>query len=63
MKSTKLMLLGIVVLLVGICSFLLSGLEGMPTFDNGFFELLGVACTAVGIIVSLVGFFKKDNKD
>lgn len=63
MKKTKLMLLGIAVLLLGICTILLSGLEGTPTFNNGICELLGVTCPIVGIILSIVGFFTKDNRD
>lgn len=62
MKNTKLMLLGIAVILFGMCSILLAGLEGMPTFHNGVFELLGVACPIAGVVLSLIGLFWKDNK-
>ncbi len=60
MKNIKLLLFGIAVILFGICAVLLSGLQGTPTFHNGVFELAGIICPIAGVLLSAVGFFKKD---
>lgn len=62
MKSTKFLLLGIAIILFGVCSILLSGLEGVPTFHNGAYELLGLLCPIAGIILCFAGFFAKDKQ-
>ncbi len=61
MKNVKLILLGIAVILFGVCSILLGGLTGMPTFHNGIYELLGVVCPVVGLVFVVWGFFRKDD--
>lgn len=61
MKNTKLMLLGIAVILFGICAVLLSGLQGTPNFHNGIYELLGVICPILGVVLSVIGFFMRDD--
>lgn len=60
MESVKWMLLGIAVLLFGISSNLLAGLQGTPTYHNGIYELLGVACPILGLGIALYGLFRKD---
>ncbi len=62
MKNTKLVLLGIAVILFGISAILLSGLQGTPAFHNGIYELLGVVCPIAGVVLSIIGFFMKDDK-
>lgn len=65
MKSLKLILLGVSVILFGISAILLSGLQGTPTFHNGIWELLGSICPILGIILAAAGFFfekKIDNQ-
>lgn len=63
MKNQKLILLGIAIILFGLCSILLSGLEGMATYNNGIYELLGVICPIAGMILAILGFFMGDKKD
>lgn len=63
MKNQKLMVLGIATILFGICSILLSGLGGLPTYNNAVFELLAVICPIVGIVLALIGFFMRDKRD
>ena len=60
MKNLKLMLLGIALLLFGICSALLAGLAGAPLFRNGEYELMAVICPAVGLALAVLGFCRKD---
>lgn len=62
MKNIKLILLGIAVMLFGLCSLLLSGLGGLPTYNNAVFELLGVISPIAGVIIAAAGFFIGDNK-
>ncbi len=62
MKNVKLMLLGIAIILLGICAILLSGLQGTPTFHNDIYELSAVICPIVGVILSAFGFFMKDSE-
>lgn len=59
-KGIKLMLLGITVTLFGVSANLLAGLTGTPTFQNGIYELLGVLCPVLGVILSILGFARKD---
>lgn len=59
MKSMKLMLAGIAVLLFGGCSILLAGLD-LPTFHNGIYELLGVFCPIAGVTMAVFGFLGHD---
>lgn len=59
MKSIKLILTGIAVLLFGGCSILLAGLD-LPTFHNGIYELLGVVCPIAGAAMAAVGFLGHD---
>lgn len=59
MKNTKLMLLGIVVVLFGICAILLSGLRVTLIFPTEIYELLGVVCPIVGVVLSVIGFFNE----
>lgn len=61
MKNIKLILLGIAVILFGLCSILLGGLSGTPTFHNGVYELLGVVCPVVGLVFVVWGFFRKED--
>lgn len=61
MKNIKLLLFGISLLLFGIAAILLAGLQGLPTFQNGVYELLGIFSSIVGIAVSFLGFIRKDN--
>ncbi|MDO5409204.1 MAG: hypothetical protein Q4F21_01990 [Lachnospiraceae bacterium] len=63
MKNQKLLLLGIATILFGICSILLSGLGGIPTYNNAIFELSGVICPIAGIVLAVVGFFMEDKRD
>lgn len=60
MKGVKLILLGIAVTLFGISANLLAGLAGTPTFGNGIYELLGVLCPGAGVILSIIGFVRKE---
>lgn len=60
MKSVKWILLGIAVILFGVCSILLGGLTGTPTFHNGIYELLGVICPVAGLVIAVWGFFRKE---
>ena len=59
MKSVKLMLAGIAILLFGGCSILLSGLD-LPTWNNGIYQLLGVVCPIIGAVLAILGFFGDD---
>lgn len=59
MKSIKLILTGIAVLLFGVCSILLAGLD-LPTYHNGIYELLGVVCPVVGVALAVFGFLRGD---
>lgn len=59
MKSVKQILTGIAVLLFGVCSILSVGLD-LPTFHNGIYELLGVICPIVGVVLAVFGFLRKD---
>ena len=59
MKSVKLMLAGIAVLLFGGCSILLAGLD-LPTYHNGIYLLLGAVCPIVGVVLAVFGFFGDD---
>ncbi len=54
MKSVKLMLAGIAILLFGGCSILLSGLD-LPTWNNGIYQLLGVVCPIIGVVLAILG--------
>lgn len=60
MQKLKLTLLGIAVILFGISSLLLSGLD-LPTYHNGIFELLGLFCPFLGLALSIVGFVRKED--
>lgn len=61
MKQVKWMLAGIAVILFGLCSILLAGLEGLPaTYHNGIYELLGVVCPFIGVALAAAGFWGKD---
>ena len=57
MKGIKLMLAGIAVLLFGGCSILLAGLD-LPTWNNGIYQLLGVVCPIIGIVLAFLGFLE-----
>ncbi len=59
MKSVKLMLAGIAVLLFGGCSILLAGLD-LPTWNNGIYQLLGVVCPIIGVVLAVFGFLGDD---
>lgn len=59
MKSLKLMLAGIAVLLFGGCSILLAGLD-LPTWNNGIYQLLGVVCPIIGVVLAVFGFLGDD---
>ena len=59
MKSVKLMLAGIAILLFGGCSILLSGLD-LPTWNNGIYQLLGLVCPIIGVVLAILGFFGDD---
>ena len=59
MKSVKLMLAGIAVLLFGGCSILLAGLD-LPTYHNGIYLLLGAVCPFVGVVLAVFGFLGDD---
>ena len=59
----KKMLLGIAVILCGICAILLSGLEGVTSYKNGLYELFGVLFPIVGLVLSIWGFFVKEKKE
>lgn len=59
MKSVKLMLAGITVLLFGGCSILLAGLD-LPTWNNGIYQLLGVVCPIIGVVLAVFGFLGDD---
>lgn len=59
MKSVKLMLAGIAILLFGGCSILLSGLD-LPTWNNGIYQLLGVVCPIIGVVLAILGFLGDD---
>lgn len=61
MKNIKLLLFGIALLLFGISVNLLAGLQGLPTFQNGIYELVGIFSSIVGIAVSCLGFIRKDD--
>jgi len=61
-KNLKWIFLGIAVILFGISSVLLSGLQGVPTYHNGIYELLGIICPIVGLAAVIWGFFRKDDK-
>lgn len=63
MKSIKLILVGISLLLFGICAILLSELDGVPTFQNGVFQLLGLICPFLGLPLSAWGTLKKQNNN
>lgn len=54
------MLLGLALLLFGICAALLAGLAGTPLFRNGEYELLAVICPFVGLALAVLGFCRKD---
>lgn len=58
-KSIKLILTGTAVLLFGGCSILLAGLD-LPTFHNGIYELLGVVCPIIGVVLAVFGFLGHD---
>ncbi len=60
MKNLKLMLLGIALLLFGVCAALLAGLAGTPLFRNGEYELMAVLCPFAGLALAVWGFFWKD---
>ena len=60
MKNLKLMLLGIALLLFGICAALLAGLNGIPTFRNGEYELMALICPFAGLALVVLGFARKD---
>lgn len=60
MKNIKCLLLGIALLLFGICAVLLAGLD-LPTYHNGIYELLGVLCPIAGIGAAVLGFLSKEN--
>jgi len=62
MKSVKLLLLGISITLFGVSAALLSGLQGTPTFGNGIYELLGALCPIAGVVLSMIGFVRKDDR-
>lgn len=62
MKSLKLLLLGIAVILFGVCAILLSGLQGLPTYHNGIYEILGLICPIAGGGLAIEGFFMKGDK-
>lgn len=51
------MLAGIAVLLFGGCSILLAGLD-LPTWNNGIYQLLGVVCPIIGIVLAFLGFLE-----
>lgn len=60
MKNPKLMLPGIALLLLGICAALLSGLNGVPTFRSGAYELMAVICPFAGLALAVLGFVRRD---
>ena len=60
MKNLKIMLLGLGLMLFGVCAVLMSGLKGFPTYDNGFYQLLGVVCPFAGLALCLFGCARKD---
>ena len=60
MKSIKITLMGIAIILFGISAALLSGLSGTPTFGNGIYELLAVICTIAGLLVCGLGLVRKE---
>lgn len=57
MKSVKLILLGIAIILFGAACL---GLEALVFDDDGIFEILGVISPFVGLGVSVFGALKKD---
>lgn len=59
MKSCKLLLLGIALILFGISAALLAGLD-LPTYHNGIYLLLGALCPIAGVFLSVIGFVRKD---
>lgn len=59
----KKMLLGIAVILCGICAILLSGLQGTPTFNNWLLELFGITFPIVGFVLTIWGFLVKEKKE
>ncbi len=63
MKQIKIILIGIAMILFGICAILLSGLSGTPTFHNGIYELLGNISPLTGLAVSLYGLLYKPEKN
>jgi hypothetical protein len=62
MKDTKLMLLGITIILFGTYELLLCGMEGTAMFQNRGCEITGDICNFLGLVLSLIGFFKTDKK-
>ena len=59
MKSVILLLAGLAVLLFGGCSILLAGLD-LPTWNNGIYQLLGVVCPIIGVVLAAFGFWGND---
>ncbi len=60
MKNLKLILLGLAALLFGVCAILLAGLQGTPTYHNGFWELTGVIFPLAGLLLCIFGYVRKD---
>ncbi len=57
MKSTNIVLLGIAIILFGAVCI---GIETLIMDNEGVFEVLGIVCPFLGLVVSTLGMMKRD---
>ena len=62
MKGSKLILLGIALILFGVSALLLAGLD-LPTHRNWIFETLGLVCPLFGLVTAFWGSLVKEDAE